>query len=261
MGAVIPPEYGVPLTADELKSTIPTSILYGVRPDNTFIPIKIELDGTVDTNATFTGTISIGEIGSPDKTAFVYGTTKEQTIGGVYQDTNPTLSAGTQGAVRLTGYRAFHVNLRDSSGNEISPNLESTQQEVLADLNKFTFDSNNALIVTTTGIEGTPVNQFAENTTVPSGVLTAILSYTVPVGKTLSIEGAIGWGQADGDFLIKVDSVVVGGGWSSPSFRTLQLDYTAAPITANAEQVVTINVTQYQTSTQDFKANLLGTLR
>jgi hypothetical protein len=243
MGSVIPPEYGIPLSADELMSTIPTSILYGVTPSNEFIPIKIAADGTVATNATFTGTITIGEIGNPDKTSFIYGTSLEQTIGGVYQDANPTLSSGTQGAVRLTQYRAFHVNLRDSLGNEIASTSGS-------------LDVNVTNIVSA----GTPVNQYAENTTVPSGVLTTILTYTVPAGKTLNIDGMYGWGQADGEFLIKVDSVVVGGGWSSPSFRTLNIDYSSAPIPANAGQVVTINVTQYYSSTQDFKANLLGTL-
>ena len=57
-------------------------------------------------------------VGSPDKTAFTYGTTVQLPIGGVYQDTSPALTAGTSGAVRLTQYRAQHVNLRDSSGNE-----------------------------------------------------------------------------------------------------------------------------------------------
>lgn len=244
MNNINPPEFGIPLEASELNNTIPTSILYGVRPDNTFIPIKIALDGTVAVDATFSGSITIGEIGNPDKSSFTYGTTLEQTVGGVYQDTNPTLSSGEQGAVRLTEYRAFHVNLRDSLGNEITSTSGSL------DVN-----------VTNSGASGTPVNTFAENTTVPSGVLTAILSYTVPAGKTLNITGAYGWGQADGEFIIKVDSVVVGGGWSSPSFRTLFLDYSAASIPATAGQVVTVNVTQYQTSTQDFKANLLGILQ
>jgi hypothetical protein len=57
--------------------------------------------------------------GIADKSSFTYGTTVENSVGGVYQDTSPTLSAGTQGAVRLTQYRAFHTNLRDSSGNEL----------------------------------------------------------------------------------------------------------------------------------------------
>jgi hypothetical protein len=259
MGSVIPPEFGVPLTADELMSTIPTSVLYGVTPSNEFIPIQITSTGELVVEATFSGSITIGEVGVADESSFTYGTSLEQPVGGVYQDTSPTLSAGETGAVRLTQYRAFHVNLRNSSGVEISPSLESTQLAVKADLDKFQFSSG-ALIVTTTGAAGTPVNVFAENTTVPSSILTAILSYTVPAGKTLSITGVYGWGQADGEFAIKVDSVVVGGGWSSPSFRTLHLNYESAPISATAGQVVTVNVTQYQTSTQDFKANLLGTL-
>lgn len=258
-GNVIPPEYGVPLDASELNSSIPISVPYLVTPDNKFVPAKSLEDGTLVVSATFSGSITIGEIGAPDESPFIYGTTLEQTVGGVYQDTDPTLSSGEQGAVRLTEYRAFHVNLRDSSGVEIFPATESTSLSILADLNQFQFSSG-ALIVTTTGSTGTPVNVYAENTTVPSSTLTIILSYTVPVGKTLSITGAYGWGQADGEFAIKVDSVFVGGGWSSPSFRTLHLDYVPAPILATAGQVVTVNVTQYQTSTQDFKANLLGTL-
>jgi hypothetical protein len=259
MGDVIPPEYGVPLTADELKSTIPISVPYLVTPSNEFIPAQATSDGKLVVSATFSGSITIGEVGVPDESSFTYGTSLEQPVGGVYQDIDPTLSAGETGAVRLTEYRAFHVNLRDSSGVEVDPATESTALSILADLNQFQFSSG-ALIVTTTGSAGTAVNVYAENTTVPSGILTAILSYTVPAGKTLSITGAYGWGQADGEFTIKVDSIVVGGGWSSPSFRTLHLDYTAAPIPATAGQVVTVNVTQYQISTQDFKANLLGTL-
>lgn len=57
--------------------------------------------------------------GTPDKTTFTYGTTIENSVGGVYQDTSPTLTAGQQGAVRLTQNRAFHENLRDSAGNEL----------------------------------------------------------------------------------------------------------------------------------------------
>jgi hypothetical protein len=258
MGDVIPPEYGVPLSADELKSTIPTSILYGVTPTNEFIPIKITNDGTVVTNATFSGTITVGEVGIQDESTFVYGTSLEQPVGGVYQDAEAGLSAGQTGAARLTQYRAFHVNLRDSLGNEISPATEATAISILDDLNQFQF-SGGSLKVTITGA-GTPVNVFAENTTVPSSTLTAIISYTVPATKTLSITGVYGWGQVDGEFTIKVDSVVVGGGWSSPSFRTLPLDYASAPIPATAGQVVTVNVTQYYSATKDFKANLLGTL-
>jgi hypothetical protein len=254
------PQFGAPLAPDQVNPELPFYPIYGVNPSNKYIPISIDSMGRLNVNATLSGSVTIGEIGNPDESSFSYGATLEQTVGGVYQDTNPTLPSGTQGAVRLTQYRAFHVNLRDSSGIEISPSLESTQLAVKADLDKFQFSTGGALLVTNTETVGTSINKYAENTTVPAAILTTILTYTVPAGKTLDITGVYGWGQCDGEFLIKVDSVIVGGGWSSPSFRTLRLDYTAAPILANAGQIVTVNVIQYQTSTQDFKANLLGTL-
>lgn len=57
--------------------------------------------------------------GVADKTAFTYGTTIQSVGGGVFQDTSPALTAGTQGAIRLTANRAQHMNLRDASGNEL----------------------------------------------------------------------------------------------------------------------------------------------
>lgn len=59
------------------------------------------------------------DVGTADKSTFTYGTSVEQPIGGVFQDTSPTLTAGQTGAVRLTSFRAMHNNLRDSSGNEL----------------------------------------------------------------------------------------------------------------------------------------------
>ena len=53
-----------------------------------------------------------------DKTTFTYGTTSETPVGGVFQDTSPTLTAGQTGAMRLTSNRELHINLR-SAGAEI----------------------------------------------------------------------------------------------------------------------------------------------
>lgn len=58
--------------------------------------------------------------GAPDKDPFTYGTTSQQTIGGVFQDTSPTLTAGQSGASRLTAERGLHTNLRNSTGTEIA---------------------------------------------------------------------------------------------------------------------------------------------
>lgn len=87
-------DFGAGLTtAQTLRVVIPT--------DQTTIPVAIVSGG-----------------GVADKSAFTYGVNNETPIGGVYQDALPTLSAGQTGAVRSTQYRALHVNLRDSSGNE-----------------------------------------------------------------------------------------------------------------------------------------------
>lgn len=62
------------------------------------------------------GTVSVTV---PDQTAYVYGASGFLPVGGVYQDAGATLSAGESGAFRLTAERAVHMNLRDSSGNEL----------------------------------------------------------------------------------------------------------------------------------------------
>jgi hypothetical protein len=336
-----PPQFGVPLSTEEMGNELPFEAIYGITPSNKYIPISVDSQGRLNTLATFSGSITIGEIGITDESPFTYGVSLQQSIGGVYQDVDPTLSPGQQGAVRLTEYRAFHtnlrtsagveitsttsgpkqaldvnlinnissgqvdispfvygtslfqpigavyqdtdptlpegetgavrmtqyralqVNLRDSSGDEIFPATEATSLSILADLNQFQFDGTGALIVTggsTPVVTGVPVNVFAENSTVPSGVLTTIVTYTVPVSQIFEISGIVAWGTYDGEFTISVDGTPVGGGWCSPSDRTLELDYDSATVTANAGQVVTVQVTHYSATTEDFKANLLGNL-
>ena len=60
--------------------------------------------------------------------------------------------------------------------------------------------------------------------------------------------------------MIQVDGITVGGGWTSAAEINFHVDYQDAPIPATAGQVVTICVTMYSNHTEDFKANLLGTL-
>jgi hypothetical protein len=67
-------------------------------------------------NVNMTNSLSVGVT---DSAAFTYGSSPELTIGGVFQDTSPTITAGKTGAVRITALRGLHSNLRDSSGNEL----------------------------------------------------------------------------------------------------------------------------------------------
>lgn len=86
--------------------------------------LQINADGSINATANFSGSVSIG---TPDNSGFTYSASSNQVIGGVYNDTTPTLIGGNAGAVRLTQYRAVHTNLRDSSGNEISPATSTLQ--------------------------------------------------------------------------------------------------------------------------------------
>lgn len=119
----------------------------------------------------------------------------------------------------------------------------------------------NPLVVTSDGLAGTDVNEYDEDATVSPSIPTAIITYVVPGGNTLKITGIVGWGTYDGEFVVKVNGVTKGGGWSSPANRTLQLDYQAGTIPATAGQMVTVEVTHYASGTQTFKANLLGALQ
>ena len=73
--------------------------------------------GALDVNVA-SGSFSVST-GVADKTAFTYGTTTFQNVGGVFQDTSPSLTAGQSGVGRLTANRGLHVNLRDALGNEL----------------------------------------------------------------------------------------------------------------------------------------------
>src|SRR5665213_2080098 len=227
------PQFGVPLAPNQINPELPFYPIYGVTPDDKYIPFSITENGFLNVNATFSGSITIGEVGTPDESNFTFGTSLEQPVGGVYQDTNPTLSPGETGAVRLTEYRAFHVNLRDSSCIEVFPATETTSLSILSTLEQLNF-SGGSLVVTTTGTAGVPSNTYVENLAVPSGILTTLYSFVVPSSKTYSLNSFIAWGQYDGNFIVTVDAIRVGGARSSPTSRTITLDYISAPIVVNA---------------------------
>ncbi len=250
------PQFGVPLAPNQINPELPFYPIYGVTPDDKYIPISITENGYLNVNATFSGSITVGEIGIIDESSFTFGTSLEQPVGGVYQDTNPTLSPGETGAVRLTEYRAFHVNLRDSNGVEILPATEATSTSILSTLGQLNF-SGGSLVVTTTGSAGIPGNIYAENLAVPPNSTTTLFTYVVPAGVTYNINGLIGWGTYDGEWLITVNGANKGGGWSSPSFRTIELDYLNIPIVAVAGSIVAVTITNYASSSQTFRMNLL----
>lgn len=110
------------------------------------------------------------------------------------------------------------------------------------------------------GSYGVAINVFSETDAIFS-VETPILTYTVPATKTLNVTKVIAWGDWDGEYLIRVDSVLRGGGRTSVADRTLELPYDTGPIIATSGQVVTVTITHYNPTTKHYRANLLGGLQ
>lgn len=59
-------------------------------------------------------------IGEPDQSAYTYGTSDFQPVGGTYNDTGATLTSGQAGSFRLTAERGLHINIRKSDGSELA---------------------------------------------------------------------------------------------------------------------------------------------
>jgi len=57
------PRYGIPLNAEELTSSDPCAVLYGVTPTNKFIPIQIDVDGRLRLGAGVTLDVEGLELG------------------------------------------------------------------------------------------------------------------------------------------------------------------------------------------------------
>lgn len=112
------------------------------------------------------------------------------------------------------------------------------------------------------GTSGIPVftstvNSYSE-TLVPFATPTTILTYLVPVGQTLYVTEAIGWGDTNGEFLIKVNGITKGGGRTTAADPNFQGEYISAPIIAMAGDTVTIVAEHYNPASKTMKANLLA---
>jgi hypothetical protein len=103
----------------------------------------------------------------------------------------------------------------------------------------------------------TGITLFATSDIVPSGIETTVLSYTV-VPTTFSIKQLIGWGTYDGEFLIRKNGTIVGGGRTSAADRTLDIVYEAGQIPTVSGDVITVTVLEYGPGMQQFRVNLLG---
>jgi hypothetical protein len=99
----------------------------------------------------------------------------------------------------------------------------------------------------------TTINIFATNSSVTYGTETTILTYT-NVGIS-NITQIIAWGTYDGEYLLRINGTIVGGGRTSAAQRTLSI---VAPFPTVVSDVITITILEYGPGTQQFRANLIG---
>lgn len=102
----------------------------------------------------------------------------------------------------------------------------------------------------------TGTNLFATTDTVSFGIETTILTHTVTT--VFAISQLVAWGTYDGEFLIRVNGTIVGGGRTSAADRTLNLTYTVAPIPTTLGDVIVVTILEYGPGLQQFRCNLLG---
>lgn len=93
---------------------------------------------------------------------------------------------------------------------------------------------------------------------VPYATVTTILSYTVPAAVTFYASQVECWGDTNGEFLIKVDGVTMGGGRTTAADANWYGNYVSAPIKALTGQIVTVTAEHYNFTAHVMKANLLG---
>jgi hypothetical protein len=106
----------------------------------------------------------------------------------------------------------------------------------------------------------TGVTLFATSDTVPSGIETTILTYTVPV-VSFHIRQLVAWGTYDGEFLIRKNGTIVGGGRTSTADRTLNIAYEAGQIPTTNGDTITVTILYYNVNTSgvhQFRCNLIG---
>lgn len=99
----------------------------------------------------------------------------------------------------------------------------------------------------------TAINICATNNSVTYGTETVILTYTNTGISTVT--QFIGWGTYDGEFLLRINGTIVGGGRTSAAQRTLQV---VASFPTVISDVITVTILEYGPGTQQFRANLIG---
>lgn len=144
----IPPHYGQGITANDLNTQIPTAVLYGVTPANTFMPIKILSDGSLSIGSvTISGPVTINDVvikgvdpensNYPQDVAVAnFGTTGFALHTAIFDGDNHLLvnADGSINCNATVNFGATDVGLKNIAQVPINPATEDTLASILAQL-------------------------------------------------------------------------------------------------------------------------------
>lgn len=105
---------------------------------------------------------------------------------------------------------------------------------------------------------GLEANTFAEVSSIPSGIESIVLSYTVPVSKTFYFIGLNASGNANALFKIYIESNSILAGRTSVSNLTLAINYAYSPIKVSSGDTIYMKVTHYASVACNFEGTILG---
>jgi len=143
------------------------------------------------------------------------------------------------------------ISPADNGPSILGANAAGQTKRILVDSNSYLLVDVAAGSVSPTPAP-TTINIFA-TANATFGIETIILSYTNIGIKWVT--QVIGWGQYDGEFLVRINGIIVGGGRTSAADRTLQLQ---EPFSTVSGDVITVTILEYGPGSQNFRANLIG---
>jgi hypothetical protein len=176
--------------------------------DGDYGPLQLNADGSL--KVAITAGAGSGGTSAADDGAFTPASGSVTPIGGFADETSPdVVDEGDVGAVRMTTFRALHVNMRDASGNELSAGNQYAEDAAHAD--------GNFLMMAGAVRRNTPASSTAtdgDNATLntdPDGFLYTKDKGTSPTGSAVPASaqyaGAISRGNLTG--IIQADTSVI----------------------------------------------------
>jgi len=173
-------------------------------------------------------------------------------VGGRVTDT--TLDASISSSVTTP-----NINLHRVAGTATDSNAgavgNGTQRVILA-----SDDPAVTSLATIASPFGTPINEYAEQGAIAFETETTVVTYAVPGGTTLNIQGFSASGTATARFRLFIDAAAVGILRTSAAERSISVDYANGVIQAAAATTVTIKAYHEETANQTFQGNLFGYL-